>query len=353
MSDKLRAGVVGLSGISAKRPVPEPRKGMGTSMPHSHIGGYLHTPETELVGVCDIVPGLIDNFRSEWLDVFPDVHSYSDYREMLANEQLDIISVATSDDRHAQIVVDAVAAGVRGVICEKPIATTLQDADRMIAAAKDAGIPMLVDHTRRWMVPWVQAADAIESGEIGEVHRIVAQQGGPRAMLFRNGTHMVDTVLWFAGSAPTAVYALAEDGFADYGPRYASDGGHNPDTDPAMSMLVEFDNGARAFVNMCKTIPQVFDLEIFGTNGMVRVNEDDATVTTTNGNELLERRLPRPQFTSTNLAGCMAEMVDLINTGGNPSVDGNTARQVLEVLLASLQSQNAGNARIELPISDA
>ncbi len=353
MSDKLRAGVVGLSGISSRRPTPGPRPGIGTSMPHSHIGAYMHAPETEVVGVCDIVPRLIGDFHSEWGDELPDARSYTDYREMLANERLDVISVVTSDDRHAQIVVDAVEAGVRGVICEKPIATTLADADRMIAAVEDAGVPMLVDHTRRWILPWLQVADVLESGEIGEVQRIAAHQGGPRAMLFRNGTHMLDTVLWFAGGAPTAVYALAEAGFANYGPRYASDGGHDPDTDPSMSMMVEFDNGVRAFVNMCKTMPHAFDLEIFGTRGIARVGEDDAMVSTESGDTFLERRLPRPGYTTAHLAGCVAEMVGLIREGGEPSVDGRTARQVLEVLLATLHSQAAGNARIELPIRDA
>ena len=354
MSKPLRAGVVGLTGIGAKRPAPGPGPGTGVEMPHSHVGAYLHVPATEPVAVCDIVPEKLDGFHRDWGDVLPDVRGYTDYREMLDREQLDIISVATPDDRHAQIVVDAVAAGVRGIICEKPIASTLADADRMIAAVEAAGIPMLVDHTRRWMFPWVQVAEVIASGEIGEVQRIAAQQGGPRAMLFRNGTHMFDTILWFAGGRPTAVYALAEAGFADYGPRYASDGGHDPDTDPAMSAVVEFDNGVRAFWNMCKTMPQVFDLAVFGTSGIVRVGDsDDATVTVKDGGSLKQRSLPRPQYTLGHIAGCVDEMVHLIHHGGRPSMDGRTSRQVVEVLLAALQSQHAGNARITLPISDA
>jgi len=360
MPDKLRAGVVGLTGISARRPDVSPWPGTGTLMPHSHVGAYAYLPDTELVAACDIVPRLIDDFHTTWGDVLPHARGYADYQEMLANERLDVISVATSDHLHAQIVIDAVAADVRGVICEKPIAATLADADLMINAVESSEIPMLVDHTRRWMFPWVQVAEVLESGEIGDVQRITAQQGGPRAMLFRNGTHMLDTVLWFAGGSPVAVYALAEDGFSDYGPGYASDGGHDPDTDPAMSALVEFDNGVRAFVNMCKTMPQVFDLEIYGTTGVVRVNENRATVATQVGDDtvggthsLTLRELPRPHYTLGAVAGCVAEMVQLINHGGRPSVDGRTARQVLEVMLATLQSQHAGNSRIVLPIQDA
>jgi predicted dehydrogenase len=354
MNNPLRAGVVGLTGIGANRPALGPGPGTGYDMPHSHVAAYRHVDATEPVAVCDIVPEKLDDFRRTWADVLPDVRGYTDYREMLEREQLDVISVATPDDRHAQIVVDAVDAGVRGIICEKPIASTLADADRMIAAVEAAGIPMLVDHTRRWMFPWVQVAEVIASGEIGDVQRIVANQGGPRAMLFRNGTHMFDTILWYAGGTPTAVYAIAEAGFESYPPRYASDGGHDPDTDPAMSVVVEFDNGVRAFWNMCKTMPQVFTLEVLGTAGIARVGDsDNAAVTVQNDRGFQQRSLPRPHFTLGHIAGCVDEMVQLIHHGGRPSMDGRTSRQVVEVLLATLQSQHAGNARITLPISDA
>ena len=353
MNNPLRAGVVGLTGIGANRPSPGPGPGTGVEMPHSHVAAYGHVAGTEPVAVCDIVPEKLDDFHRTWSDVLPDVRRYTDHREMLEREQLDIISVATPDDRHAQIVVDAVDAGVRGIICEKPIASTLADADRMIAAVEGAGVPMLVDHTRRWMFPWLQVAEVIASGEIGEVQRIIANQGGPRAMLFRNGTHMFDTILWYAGGTPTAVYAIAEAGFENYPPRYASDGGHDPDTDPAMSVVVEFDNGVRAFWNMCKTMPQVFTLEVLGTAGIARVGDsDNATVTVQNDRGFQLRSLPRPHYTVGHIAGCVDEMVQLIHHGGRPSMDGRTSRQVVEVLLAALHSQHAGNARITLPISD-
>ena len=353
MNNPLRAGVVGLTGIGANRPAPGPGPGTGVDMPHSHVAAYRHVAGTEPVAVCDIVPEKLEDFHRTWSDVLPEVRGYTDYREMLAREQLDVISVATPDDRHAQIVVDAVEAGVRGIICEKPIASTLADADRMIAAVEGAGVPMLVDHTRRWMFPWLQVAEVITSGEIGEVQRIIANQGGPRAMLFRNGTHMFDTILWYAGGTPTAVYAIAEAGFENYPPRYASDGGHDPDTDPAMSVVVEFDNGVRAFWNMCKTMPQVFTLEVLGTAGIARVGDsDNATVTVQNDRGFQQRSLPRPHYTLGHIAGCVDEMVQLIHHGGRPSMDCRTSRQVVEVLLAALHSQNAGNARITLPIRD-
>ena len=104
---------------------------LGEIMPHSHVGAYAAVPSTEVVAVCDLAPARLEEFRRSWSARFPQARCYTDYREMLARERVDLLSVVTSDDRHAQIVVDAVEAGVRGILCEKPIATTLADADRI------------------------------------------------------------------------------------------------------------------------------------------------------------------------------------------------------------------------------
>ena len=274
-----------------------------------------------------------------------------------AAEDLDIVSVVTSDHLHAQIVVDAAEVGVKGILCEKPIATTLADADRMMAAAESAGIPLLVNHTRRWMSPWLQVAGLIRDGTIGQVQRIVASQGGPRAMLFRTGTHICDSMAWFAGAQPAAVYALPEPGLEAYGPRYAGDGGHDPATDPALSVVIEFENGVRAFWNMCKTMPQVFDIAIYGAKGCIRGRTfpgDEISVTVDVGNHrLLDEPLARVEHTSGWFAGCVTELVGLVRHGGQPSSGGRQARTALEIMLAALQSQAQGGVRVRWPIADA
>src|SRR5215216_5602715 len=120
-----RAAIVGLTGIAA-----EPRQvarlpALGELMPHSHAAAYAHLPNTTVVGYCDLVPERLEEFRRNWGEAFPEARGYTDCRQMLRAERVDLLSVVTSDHRHAQIVVDGVEAGVRGVFCEKPIATTL------------------------------------------------------------------------------------------------------------------------------------------------------------------------------------------------------------------------------------
>ena len=353
MGETLRAGVIGLTGIGQRPMAPGASSGWGMAMPHSHVSAYDYVADTELVAVCDLSEDAIANYRSDWDTRLPEVNVYTSHKELLEKENLDIISVVTGDNVHAQITVDAVDAGVKGVLCEKPIASSLADADRMIEAVESAGVPLVVDHSRRWMFPWVQAAQLVEEGAIGEVVRVVANQGGPRAMLFRNGTHMCDTINWFAQGNPTAVYGINEKGFEGYGPRYASDGGHDPDTDPAVSILVEYDNDVRAFWNQCKTMPGVFQVDTYGTEGYIQVSQDRATITTGSKKNLLTRDIPHAQHTQGHIAGAVTELVDLVRHGGTPTCGPKEARQVMEVLLGALHSQDSGNTRIQFPIQDA
>ena len=353
MSDQMRAGVVGLTGIGQRPAALGAEPGWGTAMPHSHVSAYHHVADTEVVAVCDLSEEAIANFNADWNESLPEVNTYTSHVEMLEKENLDVLSVVTGDNVHAQICIDGAEAGVKGILCEKPIASSLADADRIIAAVEKAGIPFLVDHSRRWMFPWVQAAQLIEDGAIGDVKRVVANQGGPRAMLFRNGTHMCDTINWYAQGNPTAVYAVNEINFEDYGPRYASDGGHDPDTDPAVSILIEYDNDVRAFWNMCKPMPGVFDVDVFGSDGILRVTQERATLTTVNESRtLVTSDIPHTQYTQGHIAGAVVELLSLIRNGGTPTCGPIEARQVMEVLLGALQSSAGGNVRVTMPIVD-
>src|SRR5436190_22969979 len=197
----------------------------GRQMPHSHVAAYAASPRASVVAVCDLVPALLDRFRETWGATFPEARTYTDYCDMLAKEEIDLLSVVTSDHRHAQLVVDGVEAGVKGVFCEKPIATTLADADRMIAACRGRNVPLLIDHTTRWFPQYAQARELLRSGSIGRVRRVMVTGVGPRAMLFRNTTHVVDMLCYLVESDPAWLAAELDDERRDYPPRYAGDGG--------------------------------------------------------------------------------------------------------------------------------
>ena len=192
-----RVGIVGCTGIASAPARELSHPIFGAAAPHSHAAGYNCVPATEVVAVCDLLPERTQEFVSKWQHRWLGITQYQDYREMLARENLDIVSVVTSDHRHADITVDAAAAGARAIFCEKPLATTLADADRMIAAIEKHGVHLSVDHSRRWQPQWYEARAAIRNGAIGKVRTVVGKIGGARAMLFRNGTHLTDAVCFF------------------------------------------------------------------------------------------------------------------------------------------------------------
>jgi predicted dehydrogenase len=342
-----RVCIVGLSGIGSGNPLVDGEAGYGAVVPHSHVAAYSMLPETEIVGVCDLRQDRLDTFKGAWSAALPDLKSYTDYRQMLADLKPDIVSVVTSDNRHAGIVVDAANSGVRGIFCEKPIATTLADADRMIAAVEANGVPMTINHSRRWRPIFRPVMDELKKGAIGELRRIVCSFGGPRAMLFRNGTHMVDTLCMFADSDPAWVFAELEEGYENYWP-YQGDGGRNPDLEPAVSGYIHFENGVRAFYNNSKRMFGRRDWELFGTEGCITVNDQHAEIETNAG----VRKIDCPHRTLVDSPAAIRELIGVMENGGKTCSPPHQARKVLEVLLAFMASQKKGNIKIELPLDE-
>lgn len=348
-----RAAIVGLSEIGAAPSHGAPDPVLGEAQPHSHASAYAATPRTTVVAVCDVAPDVLERFQRQWRPVFPGARPYADYREMLARERIDLLSVATPDDRHAQIVLEAAALGVRGILCEKPVATTLAEADRMIAACAERRIPLLINHTRRWFPEFVEARRLVQSGAIGPLHRIVAIHGGPRAMLFRMGTHLVDTVCFFAGSDPVAVSGELDDEHRDYGPRYRGDGGRDAATDPGYSASIRFQNGIRASLTASKRTMYTFEIDLLGAAGRIRVGAHAGEVwqTLADGAPAV-RPLRAPYTTRADMGAAVEEMLGLVEHGGRGSSTGEDGRRALSVLLAILQSNDAGGMPVAFPVQD-
>jgi len=327
--------------------MPQGEAGFGSEMPHSHASAYDFLPETEVVGVCDLVQDRIDSFQQDWKDVWPEVKGFTDYKEMLAELRPDLLSVVTSDNRHADIVVHAAENGIKGIFCEKPIATCLADADRMIEAVERNGVPMTVNHTRRWRPIYRQVNAEIAKGTIGELKRIVLSLGGPRALLFRNGTHVIDTLVWFAGAEPEWVFAELDEGYEDYWP-YQGDGGRNADLEPGASGYVHFKNGVRAFVNYSKGTVPPKGWQLIGTEGWIWCDGECAQIGTAQG----ERHVAPSLQTYGDTVAAVRELIHVMENGGETIANPRTARSVLEIILGFLASQKRGNTRIDFPLDE-
>jgi predicted dehydrogenase len=287
---------------------------------------------------------------------------------MIEKENLDLISVVTPDHLHAQIVVDAANAGVKGIFCEKPIATTLADADRMIEAVERTGAKMIVNHSRRWFAEYLQAKRLIQTGKLGKVARINAVMGGPRAMLFRNGTHLIDLITFFADSDPVWVVSHLDPGHENYGPVYAGRGGRDPAFDPGATALVKYANGVMASYHGTKTVTPTYstwEVTVFCEKGNLRIREPGVAEFTvpikdpfgSSYGSSATQAVPVPQYIRSDGPAIVRELIDLIENPGDGTRVGQCppgeARKILATMLAILQSQHRGNMPVVAPFVDA
>lgn len=181
-----------------------------------HAEIYTTHPYSTLKAVCDINPEKAKELASKY-----NVPSYADFNRMLTNESLDAVAVVTPDFAHTEPVVSACMAGCH-VIVEKPLATTKEDCERIVTAARENKVQIMVDYHNRWNPPVCKIKDELESGKPGRViHaycRLSDRISVPTEMLSWSarssilwflGSHTIDTLNWLIGSRVKRVFALS------------------------------------------------------------------------------------------------------------------------------------------------
>lgn len=167
----------------------------------AHARGYQMVPQTELCAAADVSPEARDAFGEEF-GVAAE-RRYADYRALLERERPDIVSVCSHPPLHAPMVLEAARRRPRAILCEKPIALTLPDADAMIDACREAGTLLVVGHQRRFAPQYVVAQRVIASGVLGPI-RLIEAYGHPGSSLLVDSTHTVDLLRFFLDEAPVA-----------------------------------------------------------------------------------------------------------------------------------------------------
>ncbi|WP_019004499.1 Gfo/Idh/MocA family protein [Cohnella laeviribosi] len=192
---KLKIGIIGCGGIANNKHMPSLAK-------LNHLA--------EMVAFCDIIHEKAVSAAQKFGT--PDAKVYTDYRELLANEEVDVVHICTPNVSHREITVAAFAAG-KHVMCEKPMAHTAEDAQHMIDAWKKSGKMFTIGYQNRFRPEVQMLKNCCENGELGEIYygkahavrrRAVPnwgvfldkdkQGGGP---LIDIGTHALDLTLWF------------------------------------------------------------------------------------------------------------------------------------------------------------
>jgi predicted dehydrogenase len=229
-----------------------------------------------LVGIYDSLPD-----RARLLADSLGTASYSNFEDLLADERVHAVSIATPDFAHSEVALCAIRAG-KHVLVEKPMATKNKECEEMLQAAEDQGVKLMVDFHTRWSPPFVKAWQSIRNGDIGEPQHMYLRLNDrievPTKMLSWSsrstvgwfiGTHSVDTVRWLIGDEVQRVFAVSRS-------RVLRSMGI--DTPDFFQMVLEFKNGATAVVEnswiLPNSTPNIVDLkcEIIGSKGSVYID---------------------------------------------------------------------------------
>ena len=189
----VRVGIIGCGGIANNK----------------HMPALKRLKNVELVGFCDIIPGKAEKAAEKFGTV--DAKCYSDYKELLKDESIEVIHVCTPNRSHSFISIDAMEAG-KHVMCEKPMAKTTEEARAMIEASKRTGKKLTIGYQNRYRQDSTYLKRACMNDELGEIYYAKAhairrravptwgvflneeeQGGGP---LIDIGTHALDLTLW-------------------------------------------------------------------------------------------------------------------------------------------------------------
>lgn len=297
-------------------------------------------PGTLLAAIADPVPGAAEKLAV----TLGAASSYTDPHQLLVDNEIDAIVIASPARTHAELVVAAAKAG-KHVFCEKPMAVTLEDADKAIAAASQAGIILQVWFNRRFISGFAAAYEEIRAGKIGvpQLMRSVTRDPGlgdptpiPQWTIFLETLiHDFDCLLYLnPGAKPVEVYAVAD---ALVRPDFKDKGL----LDTAV-VNIRFDNGAIATAEANFQAVYGYDVraEVFGSKGMLQagnIHLNNCVRYTAEGISMETSR----QDTDLLRDAYIAELTDFIRciaTQNRPKATGEDARNALAIALACITS---------------
>ena len=276
--------------------------------------------------------------RCRFQQKFQDARVYSDWREMIEVEKPDIVSIATHAPSHAEITIGCAQSGVRAILCEKPMATKLSDADRMLEVCERYHTILAINHSRRWNKFWQNYREQIQSGVIGRTQHVCVHWQTGR--LGNIGTHIFDALRMLTGQQPVAVSgSLDPTLYPDCrGLQYKDYGGWG---------IIIFSDGMRAFIDAPQTGLFPLVVKITGDRGEIIIQNKEAGIHFWQGGS--QEILPEPG-NKTALDNAMEDIVSCLVESKVPACTGKDGLIALEVIIGFHVSHRLGGKWIDLPI---
>jgi myo-inositol 2-dehydrogenase / D-chiro-inositol 1-dehydrogenase len=272
----------------------------------------------------------------------------TDHRRLLDDAAIDAVVIAAPSNLHADLIVDAAAAG-KAIFCEKPIALTVEDADRAVAAVRKAGVSLQIGFQRRFDPAYERAHDAIQAGELGRLYFLRSTTRDPEpppeaylraapSIFTDTAIHDVDMLRWLAGAEVIEVHAM---GAALIREAHVERGL----VDTAVLSL-RFENGALGVIDNCWQA-------VYGYDVRTEVLGADAAVEIGHARESALLRLDRRGVTADypywflDRFGLayereIADFVRCVREGAEPRATGEDGRQAQAVVAAAAESAREG-----------
>lgn len=176
--------------------------------PASHTMALLENRRIKIVAGCDTFEDNLELWKKYVKKINRDVKAYSSTRELLEAQKYDIVVIAVNEDSHLQTALDVIAAKPRLVILEKPVALNTEEGNKIVKAAEENHVPVLVNHERRFSEDYKLAKKYIDEGKIGKLQTVNArldsglrvyakseEESGAYSLL-HDGTHLVDITMF-------------------------------------------------------------------------------------------------------------------------------------------------------------
>lgn len=338
---------------------------------YKHVEALFNNrEEAELVATCDVVLEKAEAKRAEYIEktgvAADSVHAYTDYKEMLEKEEIDVVTIATESGYHAEIAIYAMNKGAHALI-EKPMAMSIDDANEMIKVAKENNVKLAVCHQNRFNKPIQKLREAMEAGKFGKLVNGTARILWNRNMGYYNqapwrgtwaldgGTlmnqciHNIDLLQWMMGGEIERVYAECDTFLRDI---EAEDFG---------AIVIRFKNGAIGIVEGSACVyPKNLEetLSIFGENGAVAigglaVNELETWRFEGEDEEAIKEEV---NVKIDNVYGeghtpLFKDLIDAINNNREPLISGEEGKKAMSIILAAYKSRKTGMP-VQFPFTD-
>lgn len=300
----------------------------------------------ELTAVVDQRPEALDNLS------LPDTTSRCpSVEELWARGDVELVCVATNGPSHAALTTEALAAGARYLLVEKPMACSLAECDQIVQVANSHQARVAVGHTRRYAPVYQWIRQKIGSGAWGRLRAIWVQR--PDIGLGCNATHSFDLVSYLAQQPVRRVT-----GWIDEPIRKNPRGDHFKD--PGGLVVMELQAGVRAIVAQIEDGSGPTSMEIDLTGARVRICERTGAIDVIEATYSADR--PRPTSFATGeipagltakpdmaqmIRGCLTELISSAPLSSGPE----QGRSAIEVLVAAYLSHERGNCPVELPLT--